>query len=172
MTVRGNTIRVHVRWLIRRDFPEVQAIENASSEFPWSEQDLLDVLNQRNAIGMVAELGEKVVGFMIYELHKKRLHLLKFAVHPEFRRQSVGTQLIGKLVGKLSSQRRSRITLRAHENNLDAQLFYRRLDFRATKVSRSYFEDGAAAYIMQYRLVDNSDEDTAVVHNGERDANP
>ena len=31
---------------------------------------------------MVAEQGEKVVGFMIYELHKTKLHILNFAVHP------------------------------------------------------------------------------------------
>ena len=31
---------------------------------------------------MVAEQGEKVVGFMIYELHKAKLHILNFAVHP------------------------------------------------------------------------------------------
>src|SRR6516225_8667977 len=78
--------RAHIRWMIRRDMPEVLAIEHASFEFPSCEEEFLRVLRQRNCIGMVAELGERIVGFMIYELHKNRLNVLDFAVHPEFRR--------------------------------------------------------------------------------------
>ncbi len=118
-------VRVHIRWMIRRDMPEVLAIEHASFEFPWCEEEFLRVLRQRNCIGMVAEYGERVVGFMIYELHKNKLHVLDFATHPEFRRQGVGHQMIGKLVGKLSSHRRTRIAVYVRETNLASQLFYR-----------------------------------------------
>jgi [ribosomal protein S18]-alanine N-acetyltransferase len=116
---------VHIRWMIRRDMPEVLAIENRSFEFPWSEDDFIRCLRQRNCIGMVAEYDERVVGFMIYELHKNRLHILNFAVRPEFRRQGIGRSMIRKLVGKLSQQRRNRIMLEIRETNLDAQLFFR-----------------------------------------------
>ena len=56
-------VRVHIRWMIRRDMPEVLAIEHASFEFPWCEEEFLRVLRQRNCIGMVAEYGERVVGY-------------------------------------------------------------------------------------------------------------
>src|SRR5687768_6635477 len=56
--------RVHIRWMIRRDMPEVLSIETQCFEFPWTEEDFLRCLRQRNCIGMVAEQGEKVVGFM------------------------------------------------------------------------------------------------------------
>ena len=56
--------------MIRRDMPEVIPIETASFEFPWSEDDFVRCLRQRNCIGMVAEMDDQVVGFMIYELHK------------------------------------------------------------------------------------------------------
>ena len=108
-------VRVHIRWMIRRDMPEVLAIEHASFEFPWCEEEFLRVLRQRNCIGMVAEHGERVVGFMIYELHKSRLQILNFAVNPEYRRQGVGSQMVAKLVGKLSSHRRTRIALYVRE---------------------------------------------------------
>ena len=74
---------------------------------------------------MVAEHGEKVVGFMIYELHKNKLHILNFAVHPAWRRLGVGVQMVAKLISKLSSHRRTRITLEAARTNLAAQLFFR-----------------------------------------------
>lgn len=143
---------VHIRWMIRRDMPEVLDIENRSFEFPWSEEDFIRCLRQRNCIGMVAEFDERVVGFMIYELHKNRLHILNFAVRPEFRRRGVGTAMINKLVGKLSLQRRNRILLEVRETNLEAQLFFRENGFRAISVLRDFYEDTTEdAYLMQYR---------------------
>ena len=67
-------MRVHIRWMIRRDMPEVLAIELPKALTScWCEEEFLRVLRQRNCIGMVAEVGEQVVGFMIYELHKNKL---------------------------------------------------------------------------------------------------
>jgi ribosomal-protein-alanine N-acetyltransferase len=153
-------VRVHIRWMIRRDMPEVLATEAESFEFPWTEEDFLRCLRQRNCIGMVAELGEKVIGFMIYELHKNKLHILNFAVHPDYRRSRVGAQMTAKLIGKLSSHRRTRITLEVRETNLVAQLFFRAQGFRAVRVMRNFFEDsGEDAYLLQYRLADDVEDD-------------
>jgi ribosomal-protein-alanine N-acetyltransferase len=143
---------VHIRWMIRRDMPEVLDIENRSFEFAWTEEDFIRCLRQRNCIGMVAEHDERVVGFMIYELHKNRLHILNFAVHSDFRRCGVATGMIRKLVGKLSPQRRNRILLEIRETNLAAQLFFREAGFRAISVLREFYEDSPEdAYLMQYR---------------------
>ncbi len=146
-------VRVHIRWMIRRDMPEVLQIEQESFEFAWTEEDFLRCLRQRNCIGMVAEQGEKVVGFMIYELHKAKLHILNFAVGPASRRIGIGAQMVAKLVSKLSSHRRTRITLEVRETNLQAQLFFRAQGFKAVRVLRAYYEDtGEDAFLMEYRL--------------------
>ncbi len=146
-------LRVHIRWMIRRDMPEVLQAEQLSFEHAWTEEDFLRCLRQRNCIGMVAEQGERVVGFMIYELHKARLHILNFAVHPRFRRGAIGGQMVSKLIGKLSSHRRTRITLEVRETNLQAQLFFKAQNFRGTRVLRNFYEDsGEDAYLMQYCL--------------------
>lgn len=143
---------VHIRWMIRRDMPEVLGIENQSFEFPWSEEDFIRCLRQRNCIGMVAEYDEHVVGCMIYELHKNRLHILNFAVHPDFRRRGIGQAMVEKLVGKLTHQRRNRILLEIRETNLDAQLFFRDCGFRAISVLRDFYDDTTEdAYLMQFR---------------------
>lgn len=142
---------VHIRWMIRRDMTEVLEIERESFEFPWFEEDFIRCLRQRNCIGMVAEFGERIVGFMIYELHKTRLHILNFAVAPDMRRRGVGTRMASKLVAKLSSQRRARITLEVRETNLAAQLFFKQSGFRATNVLRAFYEDSPEdAYLMQF----------------------
>lgn len=149
-------IRVHIRWMIRPDMPEVLQAEQESFACPWTEEDFLRTLRQRNCIGMIAECGEQVAGYMLYELHKQKLHILNLAVSPRYRRAEVGSQMILKLISKLASHRRTRITIQVRETNLPAQLFFRSLGFRAVKVLRGSFEDTDGApedgIVMRYSL--------------------
>ena len=136
-------MRVHIRWMVRRDMLEVLDVENESFEFPWKEEDFIRCLRQKNIIGMVALQRELVVGFMIYELHKMRLDVLNFAVDPQARRLGVGRTMVDKLTSKLSNQpgRLNRIELEVRETNLDAQLFFQRCGFRAVSTLRDFYDD-------------------------------
>lgn len=146
-------LQVIVRWMIRPDMPKVLVIEAESFEFPWLEQDFIRCLRQRNAIGMVAEHEDRIMGFMIYELAKNRIEILNFAVAPNYRRRSVGSQMAEKLIRKLSLQGRTRINLEVRETNLPAQLFFKQCGFRAVSILRNFYEDTPEdAYLMQYRL--------------------
>lgn len=146
------TAELPIRWMIRRDLPEVLSIESASFDFCWCEDDFIRVLRCRNCIGMVVEYRERVVGFMIYELHRNRLHVLNFAVHPDFRRSGVGRALVRKLASKLSNDRRNKIFLEVRETNLPAQKFFRECGFRAVSILRGFYEEtGEDGYQMQLR---------------------
>ena len=151
------TTHVHVRWLIRRDILEVLAIERASFCDAWTEADFLACLRQRNVIGMVAEHGDKVIGYMLYDLHARKMNVLNFAVDPDYRRQTVGEQMAAKLVSKLASNRRNRITLTVRETNLPAQLFWREQGFKCVRVLRGHYDNsGEDAYVMAYKLADDA----------------
>ena len=157
---------VQIRWLIRRDMSEVLKIEHEAFEFPWTEEGFLSCLSQRNCIGMVAEFDQKIVGFMIYELHKSRLNILNFAVGSDSRRHQVGSQMVQKLVDKLSQQRRNEIVLEVRETNLDAQLFFLNHGFRAVSVLRGHYDYTTEdAYVMRYRLEDCSGSLPAGIRN-------
>ena len=146
---------VHVRWMIRRDLVEVLAIEQEAFEFPWSEDDFIRCLRQRNCIGMVAEMAESVVAFMIYELHRSRLHVVNLAVRRSHRRLGVGTLLLDRLAAKLAPDRRDRILLEVRERNLPAQVFFRALGYRAIAVLKDFYQDSTEdAYLMQYQVPD------------------
>lgn len=149
---RKEEIKAHIRWMIRRDRPEVLGIEAESFEYPWLEEDFERCLKQRNCIGMVAEHDDRVVGFMIYELNKTRIHVLNFAVATGERHRGVASQMLVKLIEKLSLQRRSRITLEVRETNLVAQLCFRKNGFRVISALRDFYDDTREdAYLMQYR---------------------
>lgn len=94
--------------MIRRDLEEVVAIDARTfGAQRWDEHQFTEYLKQRDCIGMIAEYDERVVGYMIYWLRQHKLELIRLAVHPLFRRQGIGTQMVDKLKGKLSPRRRN-----------------------------------------------------------------
>jgi ribosomal-protein-alanine N-acetyltransferase len=148
--------RTQIRWLIRRDMDEVLSIERASFQFPWTEEEFLCCLRQRNCIGTVAELDHRIVGFMIYELHKSMLRILNFAVAPDARRSGIGRQMVQRLIDKLSQQRRREIVLEVRETNVPAQLFFSNNGFRAITVLRKHYDDTCEdAYYMRYCMTED-----------------
>ena len=149
-----------IRWLIRRDMEEVLGIERLSFEHPWTEEEFVGFLRKRNSIGMVVDVGPKdqieIRGYMLYELYEKRIHLVNMAVHPLDRGKGAGGAMVARLQSKLSSQRRTKITLEVRETNLDAQLFFQRHGFRATEVLSDYYDvSDEDAYRFEWRLPDD-----------------
>lgn len=142
----------HIRWMIRRDIPEVLRIENASFEFAWAEEEFIRVQRQRNCIGMVAEVCELIAGYVIYELTRNGLRVLNFAVRPDCRRRSIGSLMVNKLKSKLND-RRTKIELHLRESNLVAQKFFAANGFKAIGVVRGFYTDwsGEDAYLFRHQ---------------------
>jgi ribosomal-protein-alanine N-acetyltransferase len=148
--IEFNKVYSQIRWFTRKDMPQVLEIESKNN-FAWTEEDFINALRQRHAIGTVSVVGDKVVGFSIYELSKGEIHLLNMAVHHHYYRNNIATQMIKKLKGKLSLDRRSKISLDVRETNLYAQLFFKSMDFKATHSMRNYYDDsGEDAFHMVY----------------------
>jgi len=124
-----------IRWMIRSDMDDILEIEQLSFSQPWIREEFLHVLRKRNAIGMVTEVRDERVGFMVYELFKGRIELLDLAVHPSCRRNGIGAAMIEKLIYKLETQKRTEITLHIRDSNLEGQLFFQAM-------GRVYFNAG------------------------------
>ena len=150
----------HIRWMIRADLPEVLAIENASFDPPWVEQDFLNALKQKNCIGMVAVHADAVLGYMIYELCKHELKLITLAVHPTWRRMRVGTAMVEKMKAKLSYTRRPVLSMILGERNLSAQLFMQACELKCTQIMKGWHEaSGEDGYEMEHRIALDFGED-------------
>lgn len=153
----------HIRWMIYRDMPALLAIEAEAFEEPWAEEDFVRVLRKRRHIGIVAELDNAVVAYMIYELHKVRITLLNFAVAAAVRRQGIGRLMVDRLKTKLSVQRRRDIVEHVSDDNLRAQLFWKAMGFIAVKVERNALGPGRDTYLMRFRVEDAENSRAAFV---------
>ena len=143
-------ITPYIRWMIRRDMADVLLIENRSFEFPWTEPEFIRTLGGRNCIGLVAEVNEQVIGYIIYELQNSNLCVLNMAVHPEYRRKKVGKAFIDTLIKKSSARGRS-LSLEVSDENLSAHLFLKNCGFVATNVLKCFYSDNNRdAYHFEY----------------------
>jgi|GEM_PF-1025160 len=140
-----------IRYLIRRDIPEIMCIEEKKTEDELqTEEEILSKLRQRNCIGTVVEYQNEIVAFMIYELHKSIISLTDFAVRSDFKRQGIGTLLMHKVIRKGLNEENTRnsITIIVKETNVEMLSFLPHFDFHSISVLREYFSDGRDGYVM------------------------
>ena len=150
---------IGIRWFTRADLMDVMAIDFESFEHSWGKDEFLRNLRHQHVIGMVAVDRNHVVGFMIYELRRNRIDLLRLAVAPEERGRGVGGALLYALVQKLHPDRPT-ATIHVRETNLGAQLYFRSRGYLARAVVRNRFADtGEDAYEM-VRTLEGVTEET------------
>lgn len=143
--------RVHIRWMIPADPPALALIDEDAFANSWKAADIKAALRPRSVWGMVGEIGDTPVSYMLYGLNPNHFQIIRMAVDVKYRRQGIGYQMIQKLIGKLAPNRKVAIAINVRERNLTAQKFFRTCRFKATGVQREFFKDtGEDAYHMIY----------------------
>lgn len=150
-------VKINCRWLVRRDLPEVLALQKKYCRQYLTEDEHISILRQRNNIGMVAEDPEtfEIKAYIIYELHKQSLLITRFVTDIEDQ-DEFGNALLNKLFGKLSLERRRHIRIAVPEDDLELQLYFKERGFRCTHIEKGYY-GYLDAYLMQFTLLPNGE---------------
>ena len=144
------TIRVVVEPMRLEDVAAVHEIERLSFRTPWPayafEQELR---GNRLARYLVARESERVVGFAGLWMVVDEAHITTFGVHPDWRRQGIGRQLLLNLSELSIAIGAQRLTLEVRESNVTAQALYRAFGFDIVGRRRAYYtDDGEDALVM------------------------
>jgi [ribosomal protein S18]-alanine N-acetyltransferase len=144
------TARVVIDPMRIGDVPEVHEIERLSFATPWPsyafEQELQ---GNRLAHYLVARTGDRIAAFGGVWLMVDDAHITTFAVHPDWRRQRIGRQLLLGLVELARAIGARRMTLEVRVSNEPAQALYRSFGFEiAGRRPRYYTDDGEDALVM------------------------
>lgn len=128
-------METRIRWMKRSDLNRVRHIQ-AVTDPTLPENFVEEELNKSKGVGLVAEFGEGVLGFVFYEITKSSMELTYLAVDPAFRRRGIAVSLMNHLVSKLNG-RRSSISVSVCEYNLEMHLFLKSVGFKAVGVLRN-----------------------------------
>ena len=132
-------ILADVMHMVRADLKEIVAIDESAMSPPWTRDDFVQRLKQRNTIAKKIRLkrtGRKsgpIAGYMVYELHMNRIELRRMVVSPQYRLHSLGRQMMTSLSAKLHQWRRTFIRIEVAESELQALLFLRAVGFSAVE---------------------------------------
>lgn len=145
-------------FITRRHYADVIRISADSYDEPWTEDQLATLLKQRTIIGLVYEVNQQVVGYIIYELYKGSLTILNIAVDPRFRRKGIGTLLLNRLKEKLRVLGRQFLDIDSSETCLSAHLFLKYNGFKAVGINRQQYGDDCDGYTFRFNRVDREHE--------------
>jgi ribosomal-protein-alanine N-acetyltransferase len=127
----------------------VLAIEKKSFPQPWSLSLFMSEFTNRLATYLVLRLKRKVIGYIGYWYLFEEAHITTFAIHPDYRRQGLGKQLLKHALNLILNQGCHEVFLEVRISNFPAQNLYHSLGFTAVGIRKKYYSDGEDAIIMK-----------------------
>jgi len=100
-----------------------------------------------------AEVRGPIAGFVTYHVQKQEYgHIITLDVHPEARRQRLGSLLMAAACERLRKRTAFMVVLEVAVNNHPALAFYERHGFKKVKVLERYYNRDVDAIFMTKRL--------------------
>ena len=137
-------------------------IESASFASPWSRAAFLHELRKNRVAHLwvarptAAEAptpADAVLGYVCLWTVVDELHITNLAVHPAWRRQGIGRQLLGTLIAYYRAQGASRALLEVRPANHEARRLYETFGFREVGLRKGYyFDTGEDALLLEADL--------------------
>ena len=125
---------------------QVAALEKLCFSDPWSENSVASELKNPLSLWLVALEGETVAGYIGSQSVEGEADMMNVAVHPDFRRQGVGAQLVVALEAALRQRQVYSLSLEVRASNDPARALYEKLGFRQVGCRPNYYrhpkEDG------------------------------
>jgi len=139
--------------MVPADLDEVMAIERTSFRHPWSSNFFLEELQVACARSIVAQVNDKIVGYVLFWLLPEEIDIHNIAVHTGFRRQRIGQTLLQQVIEQARSRNSARVTLEVRVSNIAAQKLYDSVGFVSQGLRKGYYsDDGEDAVVMVLEL--------------------
>jgi len=132
--------------LIRRmtlaDVPEVHEIDLLSFSLPWPERSFrFELTENQVSRGWVAEVDGKIAAMLVLWFIVDEAHIATIAVHPDFRWQGIGEQILLHALRAAHNEGAQRAFLEVRAGNVAAQAMYQKYGFEVAGVRPGYYKD-------------------------------
>ena len=121
--------------------PQIAELEKRCFNDPWSEVSIASELNNRLSCWLVALDGDTVVGYVGSQTVLGETDMMNIAVHPDYRKQGIATELIRTLIDALSRQGSHSLMLEVRQTNEPAKNLYTALGFECIGIRKNYYRN-------------------------------
>lgn len=134
------------REVTKDDIQELLEIEKTFPNPRPKEAFLIEFEGKYNkTLGL--EIDYALIGYIFYSEYIDEININHFAIHPDFRRKGYASELMKKLIAKLSNEQI--IYLEVNTTNLPAINLYKKFGLYILNTRKNYYSKGQDAYIMQ-----------------------
>jgi len=124
------------------DVPAVHAIDLLSFSLPWPERSFrFEITDNQVSRGWVAEVEGVIAAMLVLWFIVDEAHIATIAVHPDFRRQGIGEQILLHALRTARAEGANRAFLEVRAGNAAAQAMYKKYGFEVVGVRPGYYKD-------------------------------
>jgi len=143
---------MNIRCAITDDVLEIAEIEKECFTDPWSKESVareIEVNNLSNIL--VAELDDKVVGYMGIWFILDEGHITNIAVKEDFRNNGIATRMMDRAIDLAKEHNANCFTLEVRASNMEAIELYKKFGFIEYGTRKEYYEDNKEDAIIMWR---------------------
>ena len=140
-----------IRLLEASDIDEIIQLEKLCfPEDPWSRLSFETELDNPLSVFFVAvdEESGKMMGYGGMWLMHDIADITNIAIHPEYRREGIGKNILNLLIKIAKEKEMTAITLEVRESNIPAQKLYESAGFVRCGIRKRYYQGREDAIIM------------------------
>lgn len=132
------------------DVDEVYTVEEDCFVDPWSKDSIRKELKNDLARYLVAEIDDKIVGYVGVWFVVDEGHITNVAVHSDYRGKKVGDKLVKQMVELCKENNIVAMTLEVRASNTVAQNLYRKYGFKMGGIRKEYYSDNKEDAIIMW----------------------
>lgn len=138
---------IRIRSMNGADLEQVIAIDRLSFSVPWPQKAYEHELKENPAAFLwvaeacTADVGCRVVGLIVVWQIMDEAHIATIAIHPDYRRLGIGSQLLGYALREAKQKGALRAMLEVRASNMAAQEMYRKFGFEVVYRRPRYYKD-------------------------------
>ena len=129
---------ISVRYMTEADIDGVLRVEKESFSTPWSENALIEELNNFNSHFLVA-YSDKVLGYIGVQEIYGEAYITNVAVFSSFRKNGIGRTLLRAAIEGAQSRNCEFITLEVRESNRSAIALYESEGFKIAGIRKNFY---------------------------------
>lgn len=130
---------LHIEYMTAEHIDQIAQLEKQCFSTPWSSQALRQELEVDNAVFLTALYDNNVVGYVGMHNNLGEGYITNIAVDKQYRRKSIGQQLILALFDYAADNNMQFISLEVRVSNNAAISLYEKLGFEKLGIRKSFY---------------------------------